>query len=53
MDFELENNKKEEPGMKDRSNRVRLRRSRRNINVERPRKEKRNYRTVCKPSKRL
>jgi hypothetical protein len=25
MDFELENNKKEEPGMKDRSNRVKLR----------------------------
>jgi hypothetical protein len=41
MGFELENNKKEEPRMKDRSNRVRLRWSRRNINVERPRKENR------------
>jgi len=41
MDFELENNKKEELGMKDRSNRVKLRWSRRNINVERPRKENR------------
>ena len=41
MDFEVEHNKKEELGMKDRSNRVKLRRSRRNINVERPRKENR------------